>query len=117
MVGQPYWPVGLPEPLMGAEFTTAQGRINSDGDVCVSDRVTDPNYRYTLPAQWLMSEREYQVFKAWYHHILGDGAAWFAVEWTGIPALAQFAEKYEASQSGLLRSVNAEIRVDYAISA
>lgn len=117
MVGQPYWPAGLPEPLMGAEFTTAQGRINSDGDVVVRERVTDPNYRHTLTAQWLMSEQEYQVFRAWYHHMLGDGASWFAIEWTGVSALAQFAEGYEATQNGLLRSVSAEVRVDYAISA
>lgn len=111
-----YWPAGLPEPQLGTAFETAQGRITSDGDVATRERITDPNYKQTTSATWLMSEPEFQVFKSWHFHIIHDGAAWFDVDWCDQPALARFVGGYSSSQSGLHRSVTAQMEIDYAVS-
>ncbi|MTI13118.1 hypothetical protein [Sansalvadorimonas verongulae] len=110
-----YWPPGLPIPRLGATFQTAEGRLTTDGEVALRERVIDPNHIQTTSATWSMTEREYQVFKAWHFHIIRDGAAWFEVDWDDRNGLARFSEPYSAQQNGLRRDVSAQLEIDYAI--
>ena len=108
-----YWPAGLPTPRMGASYTTAMVRQASDFEHAQRERVTGKNYRQHMPVTWLMTESEFQLFIAWWVHTCADGTAWFTMEWDGRSGLARFQSKYDSRQDGNLRSVSAQVLIDY----
>lgn len=111
------WPIGLPYPLLGGAVSTAEGRIMSSGDVALTERVINPNYRQTLPVSFLFSNDELQAFKGWYLHYLHDGVNWFNVNWCeDKPGIARFVKPYSTVSSGKHWSVSTEVEVDYAVS-
>lgn len=112
-----YWPPGLPLPQMGSEFNTQEGRLVTEGDIALRERVTDPNHLQIVSVSWQFTEQQYQAFKAWHFHILKDGAAWFSIDWDDRDGLARFTDTYSTQQSSQFRSVSASVEIDYAIDA
>ena len=111
-----YWPAGMPLPKLGTAFETAEGRIQSEGDVALQERIIDPNHRQTVQVSWLFTETQWQVFISWHRWHLSDGAGWFSVEWDGRFGLARFVGNYSCSMDGANRSVSASLEIDYAVS-
>ena len=110
-----YWPPGLPEPMLGGSFTTAENRLMTEGDIAPRQRIIDANYRQGFTASWVFSEEEYRVFEAWYHWTVYDGISWFDVTWQNRAGRAQFNGNVQASLKDVNWQVNGEVLIDYAV--
>jgi hypothetical protein len=74
--------------------------------------VASPSY---ISAVWPFSLAEFELFRAWHHTALEDGAAWFRMPvFTGEdfePCICRFRGVYQPELSGLVWMVSAEVEV------
>lgn len=111
-----YWPPGLPDPQFGNTSTSAERRLQSDGDTAPRQRVINPNYRQTLSVSWTMTEAQFRAFESWYEYRIHDGISWFSMRWAGLEGRAQFAGNLNAKLNGDHWQVSGEAEIDYALS-
>ena len=111
-----YWPPGFPDPQFGNASTTAESRLNSEGETAVRQRVIDPNYKQTLSVSWTMTEEQFRAFESWHEHRIHDGISWFEMEWTGLKGWARFTGTVSAHLNGIQWQLGGEVEVDYAVS-
>lgn len=109
------WPDGLPEPQQGNTFTTAETRLEHEGDMRLIQRVIDPNYRQSLTLSFSMTETQYRVFESWLLHRLRDGVSRFEMDWGGRHGWARFTGNVQAQMNGTLWNVTGEAMIDYAV--
>ncbi|MES9986192.1 MAG: hypothetical protein ABW115_22595 [Candidatus Thiodiazotropha sp. 6PLUC6] len=110
-----YYPAALPEPELGGIFTTAEGRIESEGDISPRTRVINPNHRQTLQLNWILTEQQYRIFESWHRWRLHDGVSRFDVDWAGRSGRARFTAPVQASLNGRNWSLSSECEIDYGI--
>ena len=110
-----YWPPGLPEPQSGNTFTTAETRLEHEGDLCLHQRVCDPNYCQGLTLTFTMTGAQFRVFESWFFHHLCDGISKFEVDWGNRHGWARFTGNVQAQLNGTLWNVSGEAMIDYAV--
>ena len=111
-----YWPAGLPDPQFGNPGTSAEQRLQSEGEIAPRQRVVNPNYRQTLPVSWNLSEVQFRVLESWHEYRIHDGISWFDMDWTGLPGRARFNGNLSARLNGEHWQVSGEAELDHAIS-
>jgi hypothetical protein len=112
-----YWPPGLPDPQFGNTSTSAERRLQSEGDCAPRQRVVDPNHRHTLSLSWTMTEAEFRGFESWHFYRIHDGVSWFDVRWFDQDARARFTGTLSARLEGAQWQVTGEAEIDYARNA
>ncbi|GAA4652087.1 hypothetical protein GCM10023116_43710 [Kistimonas scapharcae] len=110
-----YWPPALPNPEISYSQETAIGRVESDGDIAPTEKIISQSYRHTASLSWRFTERQYHVFRAWYHHRLHDGADWFDIDWLQ-HGRCQFTGNYSTTINQGKYAVSASAEIDYAVS-
>lgn len=111
-----YWPSGLPDPQFGNASTTAENRLQTEGEVAVRQRVIDPNYQQTLTVSWTMTEAQFRAFESWHFYWINDGISWFDMAWRGPEGRARFTGTVTARLNGVQWEVSGEVEMDYAVS-
>lgn len=115
----PSWPPGLnSRPVRdGYKFSPHDPLARTDMDQGPArQRLVYPNSPATLDIAWPFTADEFEVFRAWHHEDLSDGAAWFWMQvWIGGRqqlGLCQFVGgDYEPVLSGLVWTVSAKLHV------
>lgn len=109
-----YWPPGLPDPMTGSTFTTAETRLQTEGDLSPRCRINDPNYRQTLSLSWTMTDDQFRVFESWFRYRLHDGVGCFDTFWNNKKGVARFTGVVHATLNGAHWQLTGEAEIDYA---